>query len=64
MYGYSGSSPMAKTRAFSSAARMGTVEVYSCWNGDEEADPETRMDVALELRGHAFDLSLVCLSSI
>ncbi len=30
------------------AAGMGTVEVYSCWSGDEGAEPETRLAVGLD----------------
>jgi hypothetical protein len=30
------------------AAQPGTVEVYSCWSGDEDADPETWQNVTLD----------------
>jgi hypothetical protein len=37
------------------AAGPGTVEVYSCWNGDAEAEPETRQSVTLDhFEGDAF----------
>ena len=39
-----------------SAARTGTVEVYSCWSGDESVEPETRLDVSLDhFGGDEFD---------
>ncbi len=38
------------------AVGMGEAEVYSCWSGDEEAEPETRLDVTLgHFGGDAFN---------
>jgi hypothetical protein len=36
------------------AVETGKAEVYSCWIGDEEADPEMRLDVTLDHFGGDF----------
>lgn len=39
------------------AAGSGTAELYSCWNGDESIEPETRQTVGLaHFGGEDFDL--------